>query len=71
VQWLIDGNPFGGITYNVPLVSGVSSPPVSVAMEREYAAGAGPHVIELQTRCPSSINAVRNVLFSLTVKENP
>jgi hypothetical protein len=70
VQWLIDGAAFGGVTYNSPLVSGFPTPATSVAMEREYAVGAGAHTIELQTRA-SEAGAVRNVLFSLTVKENP
>ena len=70
VQWLVDGVAFGGVTYNAPLVSGFNNPAVAVAMEREYDIGAGNHVIELQTRANAAA-AVRNVLFSLTVKENP
>jgi hypothetical protein len=70
VQWLIDGAPFGGVTYNSPLVTGFANPATSVAFEREYTAAAGAHVIELQTRA-NVAGAVRNVLFSHTVKENP
>jgi hypothetical protein len=70
VQWLIDTVPFGGVTYNVPLVAGFDNPATSVNMEREFTAGAGAHTIELQTRA-SAASSVRNVLFSLTVKENP
>lgn len=70
VQWLIDGNPFGGVTFNVPLVSGFTNPATSVAMERKITAAAGDHVVELQTRA-SAGSSVRNVLFSLTVQESP
>lgn len=70
VQWLIDGAPFGGITYNAPLVAGFDNPAVSVSMEREYTAGAGTHTVALQTRA-NAAGAVRNVLFSLVVSENP
>lgn len=70
VQWLIDGEPFGGITYNAPLVAGFDNPATPVGMERKVAASAGPHTIELQTRA-NAASAVRNVLFSLTVKELP
>ena len=71
VQWRIDGTTdFGGVTYNVPLVSGVNSPPISVVMERELTIGAGTHTIALQTRA-SAAGAVRNVIFSLAVSENP
>lgn len=70
VQWLVDGVAFGGITYNAPLVSGFANPAVGVSMERAYTMGAGSHTVELQTRA-NAAGAVRNVLFSLTVKENP
>jgi hypothetical protein len=70
VQWLIDGTAFGGVTYHAPLVTGSENPAVPVTMERKYPAAAGTHTIELQTRA-SAASAVRNVLFSLTVKENP
>lgn len=71
VQFLIDNTTeFGGVTFNVPLVSGVNSPPVSVSMERELDVGAGQHNIQLQARA-SAASAVRLVLFGLTVKENP
>jgi len=39
-------------------------------MEREYTAGAGSHTVALQTRA-NAAGAVRNVLFSLIVSENP
>jgi len=70
VQWLVDGAPFGGITYNAPLVTGFDNPAVPVGMEREYTAGAGSHTVALQTRA-NAAGAVRNVLFSLIVSENP
>ena len=71
VQFKIDNvTEFGGITFNAPLVSGFASPPFSVGMERELTIGAGTHTIELQTRA-SAAGSVRNVAFSLTVKENP
>ena len=70
VQWLIDGVAFGGITYNAPLVSGFDNPATAVSMEREYTAGAGSHTVALQTRA-NAAGAVRNVLFSLVVSENP
>lgn len=70
VAWFIDGAEFGGVIYNCPLVSGFSNPATSIAMEREYPAGAGAHTVELKTRAETA-GAVRNVSFSLTVKENP
>lgn len=70
VVWLVDGVEFGGTIYNAPLVAGYANPATSVAMEREYTASAGSHTIELQTRSDLAA-AVRNVSFSLTVKENP
>lgn len=70
VQWLVDGAGFGGVTFNAPLVTGFTNPATAVAMEREVTVGAGSHTIELQTRA-NAAGAVRNVLFSLTVKENP
>lgn len=70
VQWLVDGNPFGGITYNAPLVAGFPNPATSVSMKRNYPAAAGEHTIELQTRA-SAAGSVRNVIMSLTVGEKP
>ena len=70
VQLLVDGAGFGGVTYNVPLVSGFNNPATAVAMVREVTVGAGTHTIALQTRA-NAAGAVRNVLFSLTVTENP
>jgi hypothetical protein len=70
VQWLVDGADFGGVTYNVPLVSGFDNPATAVAMVRELTIGAGTHTIALQTRA-NAAGAERNVLFSLTVTENP
>lgn len=70
VQWLVDGAGFGGITYNAPLVAGFDNPATAVSMEREVTVGAGAHTIALQTRA-NAAGAVRNVLFSLVVSENP
>jgi len=70
VAWFIDGTEFGGVIYNCPLVSGFSNPATSIAFEREYPVGAGSHTVELKTRAAVA-SAVRNVSFSLTVKENP